>query len=283
MPSSGWPLVNIYNKRKAAEQSSELAYAGPVPAAPLNRIVMLPTMWRPRSASSRARTRMWSTAAVRSGSEQTPVVVQVPDFGDRFWVYQAVDLRTDSFVELGVTYGTTPGFYLLGRARLARNGARRHNPCVPVIDEQRLYRAAHLHGRYRGGSRIGAAPGKPIAGKVNRNIGMLCSEQRQEPMKRVKALRPGRRQKHWNACVGPAPRTADLDAVNGLRRNLADVRKFVIAHGFTSAHCGDVNIGLPLAVAARRNLFLHHIPMLGDLAILNADKCPPLPWAWVPR
>lgn len=28
-------------------------------------------------------------------------------------VYQAVDLRTDSFVEVGKMYGTTPGFYLL--------------------------------------------------------------------------------------------------------------------------------------------------------------------------
>ena len=36
-----WPLVNIYNKRRGAEQSKDLAYAGPVPAAPLNRIVML--------------------------------------------------------------------------------------------------------------------------------------------------------------------------------------------------------------------------------------------------
>jgi hypothetical protein len=36
-----WPLVNIYNKRLGAEKSKELTYAGPVPAAPLNRIVML--------------------------------------------------------------------------------------------------------------------------------------------------------------------------------------------------------------------------------------------------
>jgi hypothetical protein len=42
----------------------------------------------------------------------SPVVIQVPDFGDRFWVYQAVDLRTDSFADLGKMYGTTPGFYL---------------------------------------------------------------------------------------------------------------------------------------------------------------------------
>jgi hypothetical protein len=43
----------------------------------------------------------------------SPVVIQVPDFGDRFWVYQIVDLRSDSFVQLGKMYGTTPGFYLL--------------------------------------------------------------------------------------------------------------------------------------------------------------------------
>jgi hypothetical protein len=36
-----WPLVNIYNKRRGAEQSKELGYAGPVPPAPLNRTVML--------------------------------------------------------------------------------------------------------------------------------------------------------------------------------------------------------------------------------------------------
>ena len=29
-----WPLVNVYNKRLGAEQSKQLAYAGPVPAAP---------------------------------------------------------------------------------------------------------------------------------------------------------------------------------------------------------------------------------------------------------
>ena len=35
------------------------------------------------------------------------------DFGDRFWVYQIVDQRTDSFAQVGKMYGTKPGFYLL--------------------------------------------------------------------------------------------------------------------------------------------------------------------------
>ena len=41
------------------------------------------------------------------------MVVQVPDFGARFWVYQIVDLRTDAFAHIGKMYGTTPGFYIL--------------------------------------------------------------------------------------------------------------------------------------------------------------------------
>jgi len=47
------------------------------------------------------------------GLDQSPVVIQVPDFGKRFWVYQVVDVRTDSFADLGAMYGTKPGFYLL--------------------------------------------------------------------------------------------------------------------------------------------------------------------------
>ena len=45
--------------------------------------------------------------------DQSPIVIQVPDFGSRFWVYQVVDLRTDSFADLGKMYDTKPGFYLL--------------------------------------------------------------------------------------------------------------------------------------------------------------------------
>jgi hypothetical protein len=44
---------------------------------------------------------------------QGPVIVQVPDFGGRFYVYQVVDQRTDAFADIGAMYATTPGFYLL--------------------------------------------------------------------------------------------------------------------------------------------------------------------------
>ena len=38
---------------------------------------------------------------------------QVPDFGNRFWVYALYDARTDEFAEIGKPYGTKPGFYLM--------------------------------------------------------------------------------------------------------------------------------------------------------------------------
>ena len=45
--------------------------------------------------------------------DRQPVVVQVPDFGSRFYTYQLVDHRTDSFFSVGKQYNTKPGFYLL--------------------------------------------------------------------------------------------------------------------------------------------------------------------------
>ena len=45
--------------------------------------------------------------------DKEPIVFQVPDFGDRFWVYPLYDARTDEFSEIGQQYRTKPGFYLM--------------------------------------------------------------------------------------------------------------------------------------------------------------------------
>src|SRR5260370_12281255 len=45
--------------------------------------------------------------------DMEPIVFQVPDFGDRFWVYAHYDARTDEFSEIGKQYGTKPGFYMM--------------------------------------------------------------------------------------------------------------------------------------------------------------------------
>lgn len=46
-------------------------------------------------------------------AHKEPTVVQVPDFGDRFYVYALYDQRTDEIGHIGKQYGTEPGFYLI--------------------------------------------------------------------------------------------------------------------------------------------------------------------------
>src|SRR5262247_4560954 len=108
-----WPLVNVYNRRLTYETVSEVVMAGPVPAAPLNHLGMLTDYIVPeeRIVACPNQDVVYGVGAL--ALDKSPVVIQVPDFGDRFWVYQIVDLRTDSFADLGKMYGSTPGFYLL--------------------------------------------------------------------------------------------------------------------------------------------------------------------------
>lgn len=87
--------------------------SGPVPVSPPNHLGMLTDY-----VASNERIVACPNQDVVYGIgvlalDQSPVVIQVPDFGTRFWVYQIVDLRTDGFAELGKMYGSKPGFYLL--------------------------------------------------------------------------------------------------------------------------------------------------------------------------
>ena len=45
--------------------------------------------------------------------DNEPIVFQVPDFSDRFWVYAFYDARTDQLSNIGKQYGTKPGFYMV--------------------------------------------------------------------------------------------------------------------------------------------------------------------------
>jgi len=87
--------------------------SGPLPVAPPNRLTMLTDYIEPeeRAVACPNQDVVYGNGVL--ALDQSPVVIQVPDFGDRFWVYQIVDGRTDSFASLGKMYGTRPGFYLL--------------------------------------------------------------------------------------------------------------------------------------------------------------------------
>jgi hypothetical protein len=108
-----WPLVNMYNRRLAFSKMREQKYVGPLLEAPLNRLTMLTDYVDPEERNVACPNQDVVYGLGMIALDVSPVVVQVPDFGDRFWVYQIVDLRTDSFVQLGKMYSTTPGFYLL--------------------------------------------------------------------------------------------------------------------------------------------------------------------------
>lgn len=109
-----WPMINVYNRRQTFKDLPEPGLmGGVVPVAPLNRLSMLSDYIEPQERMVACPNQDVVYGAASLGLDVEPVVIQVPDFGDRFWVYQVVDVRTDSFAELGKMYGTTPGFYLL--------------------------------------------------------------------------------------------------------------------------------------------------------------------------
>lgn len=108
-----WPLVNMANRRAAYSRIPEKMYAGAAPMAPLNELTMLTSYFPPDVHVVACPNQDVVYGGGLLALDKSPVVVQVPDFGDRFWVYQVVDSRTDSFAQIGKMYGTMPGFYLL--------------------------------------------------------------------------------------------------------------------------------------------------------------------------
>ncbi|HZF15908.1 MAG TPA: DUF1254 domain-containing protein [Steroidobacteraceae bacterium] len=109
-----WPMVNVYNRRLTFKDLPEPGLMGGiVPVAPLNRLSMLSDYIEPQERMVACPNQDVVYGAGSLGLDVSPVVMQVPDFGKRFWVYQVVDVRTDSFADIGAMYGTQPGFYLL--------------------------------------------------------------------------------------------------------------------------------------------------------------------------
>src|SRR5215475_8721760 len=80
-----WPLVNVYNRRLTYEKISEIVMAGPVPAAPLNHLGMLTNYIVPEERIVACPNQDVVYGAGSLALDQSPAVIQVPDFGDRFW------------------------------------------------------------------------------------------------------------------------------------------------------------------------------------------------------
>lgn len=109
-----WPLVNMRNRRLAMEKlPAPGLLQGIGPVTPPGRIAMLHDYVEPAERLVACPNQDVAYGFGMLAAEVGPVVLQLPDFGDRFWVCQGVDQRTESFVQLGAMYDSSPGFYLL--------------------------------------------------------------------------------------------------------------------------------------------------------------------------
>lgn len=109
----GWPLVNLQSRRLMYEQVPVIGLLGPTPVAPVNQLAMLADYIDPdvRLVAHPNQDVVYGFGALALDKE--PVILQVPDFGERFWMYQLADQRTDSFAQVAKIYASKPGFYLI--------------------------------------------------------------------------------------------------------------------------------------------------------------------------
>ena len=110
----GWPLVNAHNRRAALTKAPMPGLRGGVlPVAPIGQLAMLTDYVKPEQTFITCPNQDVVYGAGMFALDQGPIVIQVPDFGTRFWLYALYDARTDEFAQIGKQYGTPPGFYLL--------------------------------------------------------------------------------------------------------------------------------------------------------------------------
>lgn len=109
-----WPFVNMLNRKAKITQAPYPGLLGGIlPAAPRGQVGMLHDYIEPSETFVTCPNQDVVYGLGFFSLDEEPVVAQVPDFGDRFWVYALYDARTDQFGHVGKPYGTKPGFYLL--------------------------------------------------------------------------------------------------------------------------------------------------------------------------
>ena len=110
----GWPLVNNLNRALA---SRDLPAAGTRwwgdPRLTPGYVSMLTDYISADEHFVTCPNQDTVYGAAFQHTDTIPVVIQVPDFGNRFYTYQIADARTNSFGKIGKQYGTKPGFYVL--------------------------------------------------------------------------------------------------------------------------------------------------------------------------
>ena len=110
----GWPLVAASNQATTLTKVPEpVLLNGALPVAPINQVTMLTGYISPAEVFIGDPNQDVVYGVGFLSLEKEPVVVQIPEFGDRFWTFPVYDARTDQISELGLQYGTKPGFYMI--------------------------------------------------------------------------------------------------------------------------------------------------------------------------
>jgi hypothetical protein len=109
----GWPLVNSANRSLSFSKAPEPFLMGGIVPVAYNANAMLTGYISPDQTFVTCANQDVVYGAGYMGLDKEPIVFQVPDFGNRFWVYAHYDARTDEFSEIGKAYGTKPGFYMM--------------------------------------------------------------------------------------------------------------------------------------------------------------------------
>lgn len=139
----GWPLAYVHQCRNRVALVPSAGKSGGLPVAPLNELAMLTEQVPSRRTTVPCPNRDVLYGFGMFDLAVSPVIVQVPDFGDRFWLYQLGDQRTDAFADLGSLYRTRPGCYLVvgpdwtgekppGVTAVLRSPTR-HAFCIPRV------------------------------------------------------------------------------------------------------------------------------------------------------
>ena len=98
----GWPIINQFNRRAAITQAPQPGRLnGVLPAAPRGRWCMLNDYIDPGQTFVTCPNQDVVYGLGFFSLDEEPVIVQVPDFKGRFWVYAIYDARTEQFAEIG--------------------------------------------------------------------------------------------------------------------------------------------------------------------------------------
>ncbi len=110
----GYPMVNMINRSMSLGSAPAPGTLGGVfPVSSPNRIGMLTDYIDPGQRSVACPNQDVVYGLGFQFLDQSPVVVQVPDFGDRFYVYAIYNHRTTQVGQVGAPYNTKPGMYLM--------------------------------------------------------------------------------------------------------------------------------------------------------------------------